>query len=87
MAAATLPAGLVLQPGARTLRAFCTSVTPAARSAIPSPRECQSRRLRALREVRGRDTESMMAAAVAESSRSWGDSAGLSLALPVGKPK
>uniref|UniRef100_A0A8C0PGY1 Mitochondrial ribosomal protein S35 n=2 Tax=Canis lupus familiaris TaxID=9615 RepID=A0A8C0PGY1_CANLF len=59
MAAATLPAGLVLQPGARTLRAFCTSVTPAARSAIPSPRECQSRRLRALREALPPRTEKM----------------------------
>ncbi|XP_040344510.1 28S ribosomal protein S35, mitochondrial isoform X2 [Prionailurus bengalensis] len=38
MAAATLPAWLALQPAARTLRAFCTAVSPATRSAIPSPR-------------------------------------------------
>ncbi|XP_027968998.1 28S ribosomal protein S35, mitochondrial [Eumetopias jubatus] len=38
MAAAALPACLALQPGARTLRAFCTSVSLATRSAIARPR-------------------------------------------------
>ncbi|XP_023984868.1 small ribosomal subunit protein mS35 isoform X2 [Physeter macrocephalus] len=37
MAAARLPACLVLQPRARTLRAFSTSVSPATRSPRPSP--------------------------------------------------
>ncbi|XP_059243172.1 small ribosomal subunit protein mS35 isoform X2 [Mustela nigripes] len=38
MAVAALYGWLTLQPGTRTLRAFCTSVSPATRSAIPSPR-------------------------------------------------
>uniref|UniRef100_A0ABI7XJ96 Mitochondrial ribosomal protein S35 n=3 Tax=Felidae TaxID=9681 RepID=A0ABI7XJ96_FELCA len=49
MAAATLPAWLALQPAARTLRAFCTAVSPATRSAIPSPPGRTSRYERPLR--------------------------------------
>ncbi|XP_070351359.1 small ribosomal subunit protein mS35 isoform X2 [Equus asinus] len=38
MAAAVFPAWLALQPGARTLRAFSTAVSPATRAPTPSPR-------------------------------------------------
>lgn len=77
MAAAALMALLALQPGARTLRAFSTAVS----QATPSPRECLPRCLRAVGEVRGRETGPTMAAAVAEPAPPWGGRYVLSLLL------
>lgn len=84
MAAASLPAWLCLQPGARALRAFSTAVSPTALPGKTGPRECLPRPLRALGEGRGRNIRPVKAAEVEPAPPRGGR--GVSAPVPVPVP-